>query len=335
MNESAARSARIVVLVLAMIAPGCAQGQADSSGSPGDDAQSEIDAPGDVSTRDTAQPPTSDDAGDDTGNDTGDDTGNDAGDDTSAQDAVTPGDDSAPAPDSSSAADAPAGDDGQSDATAPAEAGADAGVDAPSDAPSDAATEAPPAGCPCAPQFSCVSGACTPARRVFVSSAVYDGNLGGHAGADAKCNALAGAAHLGGAWMAWVSDATSSPAQRFAKASVGYRLLDGTLIAANWAALTGGASLQSPIDLTETGVSLATADKVSSRTWTATSPRGSFDVASCANFGSNATTQTGEVGHCTFTGTAPTPDGGQPTNWTASFAAEPCNVTHHLYCFEQ
>jgi hypothetical protein len=335
MKKSAVCSRRVAGLALAMtVSQGCAQGEPDSSGMSGDDAQSGIDAQDEIAT-DAGHPPASDGSSDDAG----DDAGGDSGDDTSAQDAATPGDDSAAAPDTSTTGDASAGDDGQSDATAPAEAsaeaGADAGADAGVDASSDAAAEATPSGCPCAPQFSCVAGSCSPARRVFVSSAVYDGNLGGHAGADAKCQSLANAAHLGGTWMAWVSDASSSPAQRFAKASVGYRLLDGTLIAASWTALTGGASLMAPIDITDTGASLATADKVTSRIWTATSPHGSLDVVSCASFASNATTQTGEVGHCTFTGTAPTPDGGQPTNWTASYAAEPCNVTHHIYCFEQ
>jgi hypothetical protein len=324
MCESAARSARVADLVLAMalVLPACAQGEADT-GSSGDDAQTDFDAGDDVSARDAAGPPPSSD---------------DAGDDASTQDGTATDDGSPPSDDAPVTEDAP-GDDASGDAPSPADAGADTGIDAPADtgidAPVDAGPDAPPAGCPCAPQFSCVSGSCTPARRVFVSSAVYDGNLGGHAGADAKCQSLATAARLGGTWMAWVSDASSSPSQRFTKASVGYRLVSGTPVAANWAALTGGASLLAAIDLTETGASLATADKVTSRVWTATGPGGALDVASCTNFASNAASVIGEVGHCTFTGTAPTPDGGQPTSWTAAYAKEPCNLTHHLYCFEQ
>jgi hypothetical protein len=318
MSGTAARASRVADLVLAtvLVLPGCAQGVADSgsSASSGDDAESTIDSADEVAAEDAIQPPT------------GDGPSTDA----SELDAAEPVDGAPPTPDAPTGDDA-SGDDAQTDATAPGDAGADSSMDA----PIDMGVEAPPTGCPCGPQLSCVSGSCVPARRVFVSSAVYDGNLGGHAGADAKCQSLATAARLGGTWMAWASDASSSPGQRFSRASVGYRLVDGTLVAANWAALAGGASLMAAIEQTETGTSLATADKVSSRVWTATGPTGAADVASCSNFTSNSSTKNGEVGHCTFTGTAPTPDGGQPTSWTAAYAAEPCNLTHHLYCFEQ
>ncbi len=53
---------------------------------------------------------------------------------------------------------------------------------------------------------------------VFVSSGLYDGLLGGPAGADATCLALAEAstnpAIHGKTWMAWLSSSTASPAQR-------------------------------------------------------------------------------------------------------------------------
>ena len=49
-------------------------------------------------------------------------------------------------------------------------------------------------------------------------------------------------------------------------------------------------------------------------------------TASCSNFGSNAATETGEVGHCTGTGTV---------NWTSAYMTEECNVQNHIYCFEQ
>jgi hypothetical protein len=159
-----------------------------------------------------------------------------------------------------------------------------------------------------------------------VSSKTYDGNLGGHAGADAACQSLADAAGLAGTWMAWLSDGASSPGLRFSRATVPYRLLDGATIAADWATLVAGGTLASPIDRDETGASLAALDAESSKTWSATSNAGAPDTANCGAFASNAGTAKGEVGHCT-----------DPTSgsWTSAYAMEPCSRPHHLYCFEQ
>lgn len=165
----------------------------------------------------------------------------------------------------------------------------------------------------------------TSVRRVFVSSTTVDGALGGHVGADATCQSLATAAALGGTWMAWLSDSSSSPSARFSKLTVGYALLDGTPVAASWTALSSSGPTHA-IDLTETGESLATASDDASKTWTATLVTGALGAPSCGDFASNAATATGQVGHCTGTGTV---------NWTSAYSTESCNVPNHLYCFEQ
>jgi hypothetical protein len=116
----------------------------------------------------------------------------------------------------------------------------------------------------CGVQALCISGVCTPSRRVFVSTEMFTGNLGGTSGADNSCHALASAAQLGGSWKAWVSDGTTSPSTRFTQAAVGYRLLDGTLVATNWTGLVSGALLHG-IDLTEQRTAAA-----SSEVWTGT-----------------------------------------------------------------
>lgn len=54
----------------------------------------------------------------------------------------------------------------------------------------------------------------TTGLRVFVTSTVYSGNLGGAAGADAHCQTVADAKALGGTWVAWVSDGQTSPSTR-------------------------------------------------------------------------------------------------------------------------
>ncbi|MCB1058064.1 MAG: hypothetical protein KDD11_21405, partial [Acidobacteria bacterium] len=57
---------------------------------------------------------------------------------------------------------------------------------------------------------------------VFVTSVGHDGNFGGLAGADAFCQSLADAVSLGGTFKAWLSDSTTSPADRFAHRSESY-----------------------------------------------------------------------------------------------------------------
>jgi hypothetical protein len=122
--------------------------------------------------------------------------------------------------------------------------------------------------------------------------------------------------------MAWISDGTTSPAQRFTKATVPYRRLDGTTIAASFSGLAAG--VLSPIDIDEKNESLAAATSNGSKTWTATVTSGAADTSSCAGF--TSTTGTGEVGHCTSGGSV---------GWTSAYTSEMCNVANHIYCFEQ
>src|SRR3989344_7858176 len=54
-------------------------------------------------------------------------------------------------------------------------------------------------------------------KYVFLTSTIYDGNLGGISGADAKCQARANTFNLGGTWKAWISDSNTNndPESRF------------------------------------------------------------------------------------------------------------------------
>ncbi len=99
--------------------------------------------------------------------------------------------------------------------------------------------------------------ACTDActwggRIVFVSGSTYTGALGGLAGADATCRALAKSAglsdHLG--YRAWLSVGPVTAAARIGDTGEPFILLDGQPIAPSFASLTAG-NLLHPIDLTE------------------------------------------------------------------------------------
>jgi hypothetical protein len=164
--------------------------------------------------------------------------------------------------------------------------------------------------------------------KVFVSSQVYTGNLGGLAGADAECQRLATSAGLQGTFKAWLSTTDSSPATTFSKSDThGYAREDGTMIANNWVALTTGV-LAAPISITEHGQTILSADVV----WTGTSPAGTAHPMGIPNadFCANWTTTSPDYNQAVIIGT-PTSTGRQWTDWRPVS----CATTAHIYCFQQ
>src|SRR5690606_23104139 len=89
-------------------------------------------------------------------------------------------------------------------------------------------------------------------RRLFVTSIAVAGNLGGLAGADASCDQPAAAAGLTRTYVAWLSDASTTPAARMPHDVGPYTLVTGVVIATNWADLTDG-TLAWPIGTDESG----------------------------------------------------------------------------------
>jgi hypothetical protein len=157
-------------------------------------------------------------------------------------------------------------------------------------------------------------------KHVFVTSATFDGNLGGLVGGDLECQMLADAEGLGGTWMAWLSETSStSPSTRFTQSAEPYVLVGGEQIAADWAALVDG-SIDVPINRDETGaeVSAATPD-----VWTCTLTSGAATGAPCCD---NWTS----VAKISPVGLHAAVD----NKWTI-IGAQECSVRAHLYCFEQ
>jgi hypothetical protein len=181
----------------------------------------------------------------------------------------------------------------------------------------------------CGPDQVCSTGECiVPACgaggpcRVFLSSTLYDGNLGGLVGADAKCQGLAAAAGLPGTYKVWLSDSTSAPISRFVPSSGPYRLVNGTTVATSFADLTDG-MLLAPINVTETGGSIGAANLVWAHTRSDGSP-GGVKNQHCVNWSSNASGSTGDSGYALATG----------PQWT-TFFFNTCDLQLHLYCFQQ
>jgi hypothetical protein len=204
------------------------------------------------------------------------------------------------------------------DATAPPEASTDAPADA------TGGGEATPPACTltsCGARSVCTGGQCVLARRVFVSSATYTGNLGGYSGADGTCQHLASKAGLGGAWMSWICDSTSCPADRFTPANDEYALLDGTVVAASYKGLVSGTLLHG-IDEDEHGQPVGGG---TTETWTATNPDGTFAGDGCYDFSSGS-----HGAPIVVVGVA----GNTDATWTSVYL-QYCDRTDHLYCVEQ
>jgi hypothetical protein len=199
-------------------------------------------------------------------------------------------------------------------------------------------------GLPCSGEegWACKTGVCTSPNQetklVFVTSIGFNGNLGGVLGADAKCVARATAAGLEGTFKAWISAAeiSSSPSVRFAKSEVPYALMDGTIIAANWADLTDG-ELQAPISQTELSGSPNYGPSVWSFTRVNATP-GLFDNPNHVCYGTNC--------HCNGWTSTQTQGYNKPgsavgqwakpnDDWTDYSFANACASKRGLYCFQQ
>ncbi len=159
-------------------------------------------------------------------------------------------------------------------------------------------------------------------KRVFVTSSAYNGNLGGLAGADAKCQARADAAKLGGVWKAWLSDSTTLAQKRLTHSNVPYLRLDGSIIANNWIDLTGG-TLQNKIVLDEAGK-----DRTNyvAAAWTGTDVSGNNGYNNCLNWTNNLFLFKGQAGEINAV----------TAYWTRGVNPDySCSSNAALYCFEQ
>ncbi len=115
-------------------------------------------------------------------------------------------------------------------------------------------------------------------KRVFLTSELVSGDLGGLDGADARCQEFATEAGLPGRYRAWLSDFTGSPSTRFTQSSSPYFLLDGTVIAQNWADLTDG-EIASPISVFEDGTPFTPSSSLLDSVWSATKEDGTLALA--------------------------------------------------------
>ncbi len=161
-------------------------------------------------------------------------------------------------------------------------------------------------------------------KRVFVTADTYGSNLGGLAGADAKCQAAADAAGLEGTFMAWLSDGLNSPGTRFITLSIGpYITVDGATVAGSYGDLTDG-SLNVLIGKTETGAPVGGRSEAWTNTTFAGSSTSDRANETCDFWNWQGSSISGHKGERLATDQI----------WThAGLTA--CFLEVHLYCFEQ
>ena len=154
----------------------------------------------------------------------------------------------------------------------------------------------------------------------FVSSTESPTNLGGVAPYDAACNAAATMAGIndagGNAFIAWVSDGTSSALSRIGLAS-GWVRMDGRAVAQSRNTLFAAQGVLNPVRYTETGEDLGETTLL-----TGTREDGSAAAAgTCSNW-----TSTGGANLMTGNGM------GGPTVWSAAGPTACSAATYHLLC---
>jgi hypothetical protein len=151
------------------------------------------------------------------------------------------------------------------------------------------------------------------------------GALGGTSGADAKCQALADAAQLGGDYKAWLSDNSASAAARMTHSPGAYVLVNGAVVATDFSDLIKG-SVRHAIDLSELGIEPprngTACEPVS--VWTDTRNEGTpFELGyTCGEW----TDTNGWSGFGRWNDQA---------NWSLACSGGSCGGTAALYCFEQ
>ena len=162
-------------------------------------------------------------------------------------------------------------------------------------------------------------------KRVFVTKAGFNGNLGGLTGADQKCQSAATAAGLGGTYAAWMSSSTTNALTRIGDVGPWYLVDGATKVFDSKAAIASGPLVA--IDMYEDKTRVATTIE----TWVGTDNTGVVykdnDGApvTCADWTDGSDTSSGSMGHV---------QASLASDWTGGGTGR-CDQAASLYCFEQ
>lgn len=170
-------------------------------------------------------------------------------------------------------------------------------------------------------------------KRIFVSSARYQGDLAtisgagdGLSGADQLCTTLAHGAGLTGTFKAWLSSPDADAIDRIADVGPWYQVsAAGQWIKTfNNKANLAGTPLAG-IQYTETGEEILAGECA----WTGTASGGRKTSETCSGFTSSSASTFGALGEIDRT-----------TEWTAASSCagqryDSCSATYRIYCLEQ
>jgi hypothetical protein len=166
------------------------------------------------------------------------------------------------------------------------------------------------------------NGGTTGAKRLFVTSARYTGDLTTQGGAasglqagDNLCVAAANAVSLGGTWKAWLSDATTDAITRIDDVGPWFQL-DGSKTFESKAALRDAALVSVSID--EQGQSQG-----NSGHWTGSVHSGARASDHCTSWASASSGVDGETG------------GVDSLDMWSSGYTDSCDTKNRIVCFEQ
>lgn len=158
-----------------------------------------------------------------------------------------------------------------------------------------------------------------PPNIVFVTSTTYNGNLGGLAGADQKCQARAEAAGLPkNTYKAWLSTSSVNAIDRLGSAR-GWERVDGKPFADTKADISIGKIFYPPrVD------ELGNYDESLGHVWTATSADGTSNpsLGSCSSWEVSTISTVGEIGWSDST-----------AGMFTDMGLDSCSQTDRLYCF--
>ena len=195
----------------------------------------------------------------------------------------------------------------------------------------------PDAALSCTPDCTYDTSQCVAGKLVFLSEAVLVGaEIGSVANADMVCQQEADAQGLGGTYKAWISDANTSPSQSFTQSQDPYRLINGDVVATNWADLTDGElPTNARIAVTAAGQGVGGDAPGDCRVWTGTLANGTLDVdyGHCDNWSDPALP--GTIGFWDSPNGGGQCDSNVPSQWSGGDAANLCESARRLYCFQQ
>lgn len=168
-------------------------------------------------------------------------------------------------------------------------------------------------------------------RIAFLSSLKFDGNLGGLAGADEKCQQLAATfdPELAHTYVAWLSDANSPAISRLTPANLPIVLRTGLQVAASLNELVTTGPFPG-IYLTDDDQTLT--DK---EVWTDTMFNGqTFESSHCEGWGSNDGLLNARFGYNWLPVNSPVLPTWTKDHWWTSNDNGTCAALRRLYCFE-